>query len=472
MTLKFDGHDAVHETLDNGSRGKTGQVVTFPKHTFAKVEVDISQVHQEHGGPINPVGFVEVRMSDDAPGAPRVSRVSESTRVPEDLLDAMGTASLANPLTFSFSTRPDGRPGVAPPVHAADRAFVHRVGNRGDRRARRRRVRRQGGRPAVGNCGRHHRDLARALRRSARTRSSAIDGDPSTAWNTPLGAGRGYIQLKLPQAKTFDHLNLRLVDDGRHSLPTRVRIESEEDGSRRNIDLRPLPHHDNGDGTVSIPVTFDAIHGKKITFTILDMRPRVLRTSSKQKGVLLPSAVAELGLPGVQRQAIPANMPTTCHNDLLTVDGKPFPVRVIGHDGRRAPAAPAHGDAVRQATDRLARGGNAHHRRGGDAELQEWHRHRASALRVGRGREGDGTRVLADADAARPSGSEPSITVVHQGKTSMTVARERGVEAVLVGARREPQQRLGRQSRRPRSRAAEPRRRLRERLARATGQVG
>ena len=44
----------------------------------------------------------------------------------------------------------------------------------------------------------------------------------------------------------------------------------------------------------------------------------------------MPTGIAELGIPGVERAAAPAALPTTCINDLVSIDGKPFPVKVSG----------------------------------------------------------------------------------------------------------------------------------------------
>jgi arabinofuranan 3-O-arabinosyltransferase len=44
----------------------------------------------------------------------------------------------------------------------------------------------------------------------------------------------------------------------------------------------------------------------------------------------MPVALAELGIPGVQRQAPADALPGVCRDDLLTIDGAPLPVRVTG----------------------------------------------------------------------------------------------------------------------------------------------
>ena len=41
----------------------------------------------------------------------------------------------------------------------------------------------------------------------------------------------------------------------------------------------------------------------------------------------MPVALAEVGMPGVQRAALPATLPATCRTDLLAVDGQPVGVR-------------------------------------------------------------------------------------------------------------------------------------------------
>ena len=44
----------------------------------------------------------------------------------------------------------------------------------------------------------------------------------------------------------------------------------------------------------------------------------------------MPAAIAEFGVPGVQRAPLPAQLPATCRTDLLTVDGKPVGVELVG----------------------------------------------------------------------------------------------------------------------------------------------
>ena len=54
----------------------------------------------------------------------------------------------------------------------------------------------------------------------------------------------------------------------------------------------------------------------------------------------MPAALAELGIPGVQRPAVADSLPGTCRDDLLTVDGSPIPVRVTGSTADAAAGRP------------------------------------------------------------------------------------------------------------------------------------
>ena len=68
---------------------------------------------------------------------------------------------------------------------------------------------------------------------------SAIDGDLATAWQTPFDDVRNqYVDYDLPAPVTFDHMDLAVVADGRHSVPTRIRLEV--DGEVRDLTLPPI----------------------------------------------------------------------------------------------------------------------------------------------------------------------------------------------------------------------------------------
>src|SRR5205823_5746865 len=58
--------------------------------------------------------------------------------------------------------------------------------------------------------------------------AAALDGDPSTWWSPGLGGQvGGWVEFTFPRRVTFDHLDLQLVDDRRHSVPTRLLLETD-----------------------------------------------------------------------------------------------------------------------------------------------------------------------------------------------------------------------------------------------------
>src|SRR3546814_18034890 len=55
--------------------------------------------------------------------------------------------------------------------------------------------------------------------------SAALDGDPSTAWTTPLvGVTGQWWEVELAQPTTLSELQIELVADDHHSLPTRLDV--------------------------------------------------------------------------------------------------------------------------------------------------------------------------------------------------------------------------------------------------------
>ncbi|HEX2551960.1 MAG TPA: alpha-(1-_3)-arabinofuranosyltransferase family protein, partial [Nocardioidaceae bacterium] len=100
--VRFDGGNEQSVDLGPESRTAVGQTVTFPKRRFRSFEVEVRDTNvgeQQVFGGLSPVGFGEIRLRDDAPGA-RPVVVREIERMPTDLLRAAGTASERHPLVI------------------------------------------------------------------------------------------------------------------------------------------------------------------------------------------------------------------------------------------------------------------------------------------------------------------------------------------------------------------------------------
>ena len=141
----------------------------------------------------------------------------------------------------------------------------------------------------------------------------------------------------------------------------------------------------------------------------------------------MPVALAEVGIPGVQRGAIPSSFADTCRDDLLTIDGRPVGIRLDGD-----PAAAAAGGAVDFAfcdADVALTAGNHVVRSapgvstGIDVDrVVLGSQAGGSAMTLGAG--GDLGAELASARAAAAGGAAPSapkVKVVENGRTRMQV---------------------------------------------------
>ncbi len=127
VDVSFDGGAPVRVQLDDSSRTPAGQTVTFPSRTFSRMEITLADTNV--GGDFAPpnynsVGFAEIRLRDDAPGAHDV-HADEIVRMPTDLVDAAGTKAADRPLVYQMSRE---RNVVVPPRYSQDElALVRRL---------------------------------------------------------------------------------------------------------------------------------------------------------------------------------------------------------------------------------------------------------------------------------------------------------------------------------------------------------
>ena len=127
---------------------------------------------------------------------------------------------------------------------------------------------------------------------------SAIDGDLATAWQTPFDDVRNqHVDYDLPAPVTFDHMDLAVVADGRHSVPTRIRLEV--DGEVRDLTLPPIADQTGENATAMVPLAFAPVTGSHVRVTIVDVREAITFNYYAQTSSLLPAGIAELGIPGL-----------------------------------------------------------------------------------------------------------------------------------------------------------------------------
>ena len=254
VTLKFDGGSPITTTLGAASTKGQGQVVSFPRRTFKTLTVTIDATSwgqkKTYLG-ANSVGFSEISI-------PGVSPATEMLRLPTDLLSAAGTASLSHQLDILLNRiRAAATPPRSDPETTISREFTlptsrsfsiggtarisaldpdpvlnGLIGQPGPASS----TSSTSGDATIvtsNSSGRLPGDLAAGS-------SAAVDGNPATSWMPALGNQvGGWVDYTLSKAVTFDHLNLQVVADGKHSIPASITV-STSSGSR----TVPLPSID------------------------------------------------------------------------------------------------------------------------------------------------------------------------------------------------------------------------------------
>ncbi len=323
------GDDVVAD-LGPESRTAIGQTVTFPARRFAQVDLVVEadsvgprSVYLAESG----VGFAEVRI----PGL----AVDEVVRLPVDLVDREASADPSHPLVYVM-TRLRNWISI-PNISEEESALVREIRVPTTREFGIAGQARIAGTapddvvdallgyatPAEGGIAARSSDRIRTT--LAARASSAFDGDTATAWQSSFDGPVGqWIEVDVAAPITFGQLGLHVVTDGRHSVPTRIRVDA--GGESRTLDLPAL--FDNG-ATQPVPLEFEPLTASRVRITVEDARV-VGVTKGAEALRPAPVSIAEVGLPGVIRGAPPAMVPADCVAGLLAVDGNPVPVQLTG----------------------------------------------------------------------------------------------------------------------------------------------
>ncbi len=344
VTLKFDGGHPVTVALTAASLRPAGQTVSFPMRTFSRFQLVVDGatggLDKRFDG-LPQVGFTEISI-------PGVNAASETARLPTDLLAALPdsqrdpldilmqrsrvvapprsdpepqmsrTFDLPEPRAFSVS-------GTAEISAADSDALIDQLIGLDH--------------PAVaastpGAVVITANSSTRLVGDRAARANAAVDGNPATAWISETGPQDGeWLTVGLSKSISFDHLDLQELNDGRHSLPSRITVSTPS--GQRTIDV-PVPPVGAGrpaNATTTVRVSFPALSGDSVKVTIDAVHQvRALDYYSTFAGRtdILPVGIAELGLPGVVQPAPPAAVPPVCRSDLLQVDGHPVDIEVTG----------------------------------------------------------------------------------------------------------------------------------------------
>jgi hypothetical protein len=343
VTLTFDGKKKETVSLTAASKHAPGQVVTFPTSTFRTLSVTVdatSSGQLKDYESQSSVGFAEVAI-------PGVAPATETLRLPTDLLTNAGTASASHQLDIVVNRiRTQVTPPRTDPELLMRRQFTLPTARdfslgglaRISALIPDQEINTLIGRAAVAAAPAAGAATVTAVSSSGRlpgdlkaSASAAIDGNPATSWMPGLGSqDGGWVDFQLSRPITFDHLNLQVVADGRHSIPAAITV-STSSGSRQ-ISLPKIdPGHGRAQGSVtSVPVQFPALTGSDVRITVDATHPVHILDYVSDTQNTEPVGLAEVGLPGVAAPATPEAIPTTCQPDLLQIDGQPIDVQISG----------------------------------------------------------------------------------------------------------------------------------------------
>ena len=161
--------------------------------------------------------------------------------------------------------------------------------------------------------------------------ASAFDGDRTTAWQTPFDDAVGATVRFQGAPTSLDSVTVSWLDDGQHSVPTQLTLTA-ADGSVRMLEL-PALEPDEGLATATIAI--DPFDATDLAVTVSEIEERTTPEDFSGLPRVLPVGIAEIQLGDASPDARSAEeaLDASCRDDLVTVDGEPVPVRLIGSRG-------------------------------------------------------------------------------------------------------------------------------------------
>ena len=330
IAVRVDGGHFAVVDLDDRSRSPQGQPVSIGR-VVSEIEIEIARTNT--GRPINysglaPVGFAEIDLG--------LGPVLEVIRTPRALLDRLGgdledhsvtvvlTRERSNPRE-PVRTDPELRMVRAVPLGASLEVEVSGTARLTTTAASALIDALVGLGPVSATSSAH---LAGDLPSRA---AAVLDGDPSTAWTGRFGSQAGQW-LELSRTVPFEPgvIEIDFVVDELHSTPKAVEVlvDGHEVGYL-DLDLTAAAASAAPDSTVTVAVTMP-MAGSRVRIVLDEADERLTREWYGNGFVALPVSVAEVRIGDTPPLGPPTDIDTGCREDLVFIDGRAAPVRVIG----------------------------------------------------------------------------------------------------------------------------------------------
>lgn len=339
--------------LDASSRRRSGQQIDFDQpRSFSTLRLEILETNagrRDNYVGLSGVGFAEVKI----PGLD----FREIVRLPTDLLaaEAESTSNDERAIAVVFNrlrsdprepVRSDGeermnrRVELPSPVevavsgearlstYAADRQIATLLAEAGAG---------SGETPAADTVTRTRSSGSLAGALTAKPRS-AFDNDPATIFTTSFGPQPDtWLEFEATAPRTLETIDLDLVVDDRHSIPTMVDLVVDGE-PHHTIALPTIDGLLDQNQTVNLALPIPEARGTTFRLVFRGVDERITREWYSRGQVALPLGIAEWRLDGgspAEPASIDPDAPfnTGCRNDLLSIAGQPIAVEITGTMG-------------------------------------------------------------------------------------------------------------------------------------------
>ena len=329
LRVTLDDETSFEVVLDDRSRSVPGQPVELPDTAFESMRLEVladnvGELSSYTGSP--GVGLAEVAIdgvTDDrvvtVPGLDEFEHLDPAYRT-DDRLSYLLTRTRIDPATSNRSA-PEPRlvrTIEVPDTRAFDLVGEARLAADADDLTLAH---------ALGEPARYSADR-RLLGVPAARAAAAFDGDLATAWQTPFDDVIGATVTSSRPGDPVDSVTVSWIDDDQHSPPTQLSITT-ADGSSRIVDL---PATDPIDGIATATIDLEPFDPTGASLSIEAVETRTTPQYYTGLPLVLPVGLAEVRFGDEPTVAadLAAPLDDTCRDDLLSIDGDPVAVRVLG----------------------------------------------------------------------------------------------------------------------------------------------